>query len=86
MKELGNTILHLLGGAALVAAVLWSEWMLIPTTFVWAWLREQAQHRDDGWFGWQTPHRIWEVAQWTLGSAVMVLLWKWIKASIAALA
>lgn len=40
-----NIPLHLALGLAVAFAVCWSYWMAIPTTLVWAFLREQAQHR-----------------------------------------
>jgi hypothetical protein len=44
-REIGNTALHLGGAAAMVAAVWWHDAMIIPVIGIWAWLREQAQHR-----------------------------------------
>ena len=77
---------HFFGAVALTAAVLWNYWLLIPVTFVWAWLREQAQHRyifDDSnriagkatFFGWMTWHSMWEAAQWALGAAAVCVAW-----------
>jgi hypothetical protein len=44
-RELGNLCLHIGVGGLLAALVLWSPWFLLSATFVYAWLREQAQHR-----------------------------------------
>lgn len=82
MREVINTALHITGGAAFACAMLWSEWMIIPAVLIFGLLREQAQHRDDGFFGWITGHRLWEAIQWGIGAAVATLLWIWIRASI----
>jgi len=91
-REVGNLFLHLGLGLGLTAAVLWFPPAIIPVTFIYAWLREQAQHRyiftapPDSItvmvhkrtffdFGWVTWHRIWEVLQWTIGSAVAYGVW-----------
>jgi hypothetical protein len=92
-REIGNLALHIGVGAALAALVCWHPAFIILVTFIYAWLREQAQHRwvltadhdkaaADGrtlfrvekqtFFGWMTGHRIWEVFQWVIGSAVAV--------------
>ena len=81
-----DLILHITVGALFALAVCWSYWLLIPVTFVWAWLREQAQHRyilnDENrvigkasFFGWMTLHSLWEAAQWTLGAAAVCVAW-----------
>jgi hypothetical protein len=44
-REIGNLFLHIGVGAALTAAVLWKPPLIIVVVFVFAWLREQAQHR-----------------------------------------
>jgi len=86
LREAGNAALHIIGGAAFALALLWSDWMIVPAVLVFALLREQAQHRDEGWLGWITVHRLWEAVQWGLGAAVAFALWTWIRASIDALA
>jgi hypothetical protein len=101
-REAVNLALHIGVGAALAAAVMWHPAFIVLATFIYAWLREQAQHRyilteaterprspgdlqlyvvDKRTFfdfGWMTGHRIWEVFQWTIGSAVAVALWTFI--------
>jgi hypothetical protein len=86
-REAVNLALHIGVGAALAALVCWHPAFIILVTFIYAWLREQAQHRweftlyeDQGlysigkasFFGWITGHRIWEVFQWVIGAAVAV--------------
>jgi hypothetical protein len=44
-REVGNLFLHLGVGAALAALVVWNHWFVVLATFVYAFLREQAQHR-----------------------------------------
>jgi hypothetical protein len=44
-REIGNAVLHLVVGFGLVLAACWSYWTLIGSTAIWAFLREQAQHR-----------------------------------------
>jgi hypothetical protein len=44
-REALNMVLHIVVGGALAALVIWSYWFLILSTFVYAFLREQAQHR-----------------------------------------
>lgn len=45
LRETINMSLHILVGFALAFAVAWNHWMMLLATFVYAWLREQAQHR-----------------------------------------
>jgi hypothetical protein len=40
-----NTFLHITVGAALTALVCWNHWFMVSVTFIYAFLREQAQHR-----------------------------------------
>ena len=102
-RELGNMALHLTVGLTLTLAACWNFWLLVPVTFVYAFLREQAQHRyilgepytfhppvegstQDRYyriekrtffdFSWMTFHRMWEVMQWTLGSAIGCGIWQ----------
>ncbi len=82
LREIGNTSLHILGGAAFACAILACEWAIIPAVLIFGLLREQAQHRDQGWFGWITGHRLWEACQWGVGAAVATGLWIWIRSSI----
>lgn len=44
-REIGNLFLHMGVGGALAGAVLYHHWFLLLATFVYAALREQAQHR-----------------------------------------
>lgn len=44
-REIGNAFLHLAVGLLLALAASWNHWMLVPVTFIYAFLREQAQHR-----------------------------------------
>ena len=75
-REIGNMFLHM-GGAALMSVLaLWNPWMLVPDFFVIGFLREQAQHRDEGFFGWITGHRLWEAFHWPIGALVAVSLWE----------
>jgi hypothetical protein len=89
-REAISLTLHITVGAALAALVCWNHWFMVLATFIYAWLREQAQHRwvfvDGAWgewrkrtffdFGWMTGHRIWEVFQWVIGAAVVCLVWE----------
>jgi hypothetical protein len=40
-----DIFLHITVGAALAALVCWNHWFMVLATFVYASLREQAQHR-----------------------------------------
>ena len=44
-REAVNLTWHLVVGCALALAVSWRFWLIVPVTFIYAWLREQAQHR-----------------------------------------
>ena len=44
-REIGNLFLHLGVAGALAGLVCWNYWFVVLATFVYAWLREQAQHR-----------------------------------------
>ena len=44
-RDVRNAALHLTIGGALAALAAWNIWMIVPVTFIWASLREQAQHR-----------------------------------------
>jgi hypothetical protein len=44
-REAVNLTLHITVGAALAALVCWHPAFIILATFIYAWLREQAQHR-----------------------------------------
>jgi hypothetical protein len=96
-REIGNMALHFAIAIALTALVMWHREFIIFVTFIYLWLREQAQHRwivtfvqhdtsappgtglyhldKSTFFGWMTWHRIWEVFQWTIGSAIAVAVW-----------
>ena len=67
--------LHIVGGAALASALIWNLWMAAPVLLVFGWLREQAQHRDEGFFGWMTGHRLFEAAQWGIGGLLASVGW-----------
>jgi len=45
VREVGNAALHVGVGAALTALVCWNLWFMVLATFLFATLREQAQHR-----------------------------------------
>jgi hypothetical protein len=44
-REAINTTLHIVVGAALAALVCFNFWFAVLATFIYAFLREQAQHR-----------------------------------------
>ena len=46
-RELGNMALHIGVGGAITALVMVHPLFIIFATFIYAWLREQAQHRYD---------------------------------------
>lgn len=77
--EFLNAVLHILGGAVLSLAIIWNYWLAIPALFVIGFLREQAQHRKQGFFGWITPHRMFEAVQWSIGATISCLVWFFIK-------
>jgi hypothetical protein len=92
-REWGNLGLHIGVGGALTALVMWHVLFINLAVFIYAWLREQAQHLYDyetewfpggscklhrvpvGFFGWMTWHRMFEVFQWVIGSAVVSIPW-----------
>jgi hypothetical protein len=85
-REAINLGLHIGIGGALAALVMWHPLMIIFDTFIYATLREQAQHRwdmdespprkrgffDFGWLGWR---QVFEIGQWVIGSAVVSIPW-----------
>jgi hypothetical protein len=94
-RERWNLLLHIAIGGVLAALAMWHPFWIIFDTFIYAFLREQAQHRfihgdkllldgvpvhtvqkrtffDFGWLGWK---QVFEIGQWTFGSAVVVLPW-----------
>jgi hypothetical protein len=100
-RERWNLVLHLVVGGALAALVMVHPLWIIFDTFIYAFLREQAQHRwihtreeipineypnqtgklfriekrtffDFRWMGWK---QVFEIAQWTFGSAVISIPW-----------
>lgn len=98
-RDWGNLGLHMGVALALAFAMVWENWLIVPATFIYTWLREQAQHRwiltkamggeepgslnlfavdKQSFFGWMTWHRMFEVFQWTAGSAVGVGVGKWL--------
>ena len=44
-REVGNLVAHIVVGGALAALVCWNVWFMVLATFIYAALREQAQHR-----------------------------------------
>lgn len=69
-----DALIHALAGAALAAALEFGgSWSIAPVVLVFALLREQAQHRDEGWTGWVTWHRLIEASAWGVGAAVTVV-------------
>jgi hypothetical protein len=94
-REIGNLALHIVVGAALAALVCWHPAFIILATFIYAWLREQAQHRwiirlsphypklyeveKQTFFGWMTFRRILEVLQWVIGAAVAVGIMEFVR-------
>ena len=88
-RESINLALHITLAGALTALVMWHVLFINLAVFIYAWLREQAQHLYDwdvdgsgriiktttGFFGWMTWHRMWEVFQWVIGSAVVSIPW-----------
>jgi hypothetical protein len=51
-REIGNTILHIVLASSLTALVMWHVLFINLAVFVYAALREQAQHR------WILEHRV----------------------------
>jgi len=45
LRECANAAFHTAGGCALASTVVWSSWFAVLVVFVFAALREQAQHR-----------------------------------------
>lgn len=67
---------HAAGAIPLVLPfVFLPEWAAIGISFLaWAWLREGAQHRDEGaWVGWWTVHRAVEGAGFAIGGCLAYL-------------
>lgn len=71
MREIGNGILHFVVGGLFALAVCYHAAFMIPATFVYAFLREQAQHRlklsqetavldsqDPGWLQFHDVYRV----------------------------
>jgi hypothetical protein len=44
-REITNLILHVCVGYSLALLVCWNSWFIVLATFIYAFLREQAQHR-----------------------------------------
>lgn len=44
-KKVGSAFLHVGGGVAIAAAILWNAWLAGPALLVVGLLRERAQHR-----------------------------------------
>ena len=70
MREIINGVLHVLLGLVLAGLIMWNYWMGGPVLLIFGWLREQAQHREQGFFGWMTAHRLFEAVQWGIGGAI----------------
>ncbi len=79
LKDVGDNALHVVGGLAISLAIMWCYWLSIPALFVVGFLREQAQHRDEGFFGWITTHRMIEAAMWSVGAIIASVVWLFIK-------
>ena len=79
MKEFWNGVLHVVGGAAIALSIMWVYWLAIPALAAVGFLREQAQHRDEGFFGWITTHRMIEALEWPLGALIACVIWMFIK-------
>jgi hypothetical protein len=98
LRDWGNLALHFTVAAALAALILFNHWFIVLATFIYTWLREQAQHRwvltlveahytedradrlyrvrKSTFFGWMSWWRMFEVAQWTVGSAMACLAYE----------
>lgn len=68
-----DNALHVAGGAALSSLLLLPLWYSAPLVFlIWGWMREGAQHREDGaWIGFVTPGRATEAVAWSVGAAIL---------------
>lgn len=44
-REAYNLVLHVCVGYSLALLVCWNSWFIVLATFIYAFLREQAQHR-----------------------------------------
>ena len=68
-----DAALHALAGAVLAAALYWGgAWSIAPVVLLVGLLREQAQHRQEGWIGWVSWHRLGEALAWSAGAALLV--------------
>jgi len=74
-----DIFLHIIGGLVMSLAIMWIYWLAIPVMFVFGFLREQAQHRDEGFFGWITGHRMFEALQWPIGGLIACGIWTALK-------
>lgn len=74
-REIGNLILHIAGGALMAVAVMYQDYLIVAVIAVWGLLREQAQHRDEGFFGWINGHRLFEASQWVIGASLGTIGW-----------
>lgn len=66
-KDVLDNVLHVLTGGALAGLIMWNYWFAGPVFLVVGFLREQAQHKKEGFFGWVNPHRLLEAASWGVG-------------------
>lgn len=73
LRDVLSLLLHALGGLALVAPILLWPGALSAggSALAFGLLREQAQHRQDGWIGWVTRHRLLEAAAWAPLAAIL---------------
>ena len=65
---------HLAGGAALFALIHFGDNPITTmiTLGIFGWLREGAQHRDEGaWVGWITSHRMVEALAWAPAAGLL---------------
>ncbi len=79
LKDIRDNAFHVVGGLAISLSIMWCYWLSIPALFVVGFLREHAQHRDEGFFGWITKHRMIEAATWGVGALVASIIWTFIK-------
>jgi hypothetical protein len=79
MKEIINGVLHVIGGLLIALSIMWNYWLAVPVLFVVGFLREQAQHRDEGLLGWITGHRLFEAFLWPVGALIACIIWLFIK-------
>jgi len=67
---------HIIGGAFIGWIAYQNSWLATGgVLLILGYLREGAQHRDEGaWIGWITPRRLTEAFTWGLGGGLAHLL------------